>query len=125
MLIGGTSFWQQNQVWRKQARSRSNFFAQSNAVNSVMSNAMMNLSSGLAAIANQQALNRVNAQLTAAVQSALKSGALSSGSGSSSTTSSASSSSSKAKSTATSAAPVSNSAAMFANNTSTAVNLLA
>ncbi len=72
MSIGSVSFWQQDQnFW---ARSQQGSQAQSlrAAVITQMFGATTNLSSGLSSIANGTALNRVNSQLTAAIQNALQ-----------------------------------------------------
>jgi hypothetical protein len=107
MSIGSISFWQQDQNFWNQAQQQGQSQAQTTAVISAISSAMTNQSQGLASIANQTALSRVNSQLTAAVQSALSgttgssatSGASPSSSGSSSTSSSSSSSSATSPST--------------------------
>jgi hypothetical protein len=101
--VGSGSFWQQDQnFW---ARSQQTTQAQtlSSTVIDQMFGATSTLSTGLASIANQTALDRVNTALTAAVQGALNPTSTSS-SASSSTSSSASSSSSSSASKA--AAPV-------------------
>jgi hypothetical protein len=103
--VSSISFWQQDQNYWNQAAQDS---AQSQASSSLigdMFGASTTLSAGLASIANQQALSRVNSQLTSAVQDALNSlnGGSSSTSGStSSSTSSTSSSSSSGSSTSSS-----------------------
>jgi hypothetical protein len=104
--VGSGSFWQQDQnFW---ARSQQTTQAQtlSATVIDQMFGATSTLSTGLASIANQTALDRVNTALTAAVQGALNPASASSTASSptSSTASSASSSSSAAASKA--AAPV-------------------
>ena len=69
--VGSLSFWQQDQnFW---ARSQQTTRAQqlSSAVIGQMFGATTTLSTGLASIANQTALDRVNTALTKAVQSAL------------------------------------------------------
>jgi hypothetical protein len=70
--IRSLSFWQQNQNFWARAAQRSQQQASSAALMSVMSDAMTNLARGMAGIANQTALNRTNAALSAAVQSALQ-----------------------------------------------------
>jgi hypothetical protein len=96
MSIGSISFWQQNQNYWARATQDSQTQAQTNAVISSMFGASTTLSAGLASIANQTALSRVNSQLTSAVQSALDSinGSSSSTSSSQGSTGSSSSSSS-------------------------------
>lgn len=72
MSIGSLSFWQQNQNFWARAAERDQQQAQSAALMSVMSDAMTNQARGMASIANQTALNRNNAALSAALQSALQ-----------------------------------------------------
>jgi hypothetical protein len=67
------SFYNQNRNWQIEQQRWSDAFSSSNAVNSVLSNALTNQSAGLAAIFNQRALARVNAQLKAATTSAVNS----------------------------------------------------
>jgi hypothetical protein len=100
MSVSGVSFWQQDQSFWGQAASNSASAAQSNATIDRMFGASTTLSAGLASIANESALNRVNNQLSAAVQSALASieGNSSGTTGSSSTASTSSSGSSSASS---------------------------
>lgn len=99
MSINSISFWQQDQNFWNKSQQWSQSQAQSAALINVIGNAMTTLSGGLSSIANQTALNRVNNQLTAAVQDALNqitgnssasdstSGSGSSGSGAASSTS--------------------------------------
>jgi hypothetical protein len=101
MSVSSVSFWQQDQNYWSKASSASQSAAQSAAVIDNMFSASSTLASGLASIANQTALNRVNTQLTAAVQNALASingGSSSTGTSSSSSSSSTSSSSSSSSS---------------------------
>ena len=86
MSIQSLSFWQQDQNFWSRSQTRSQSLANSDALISVMSSALTNQAAGLASIANQQALDRVNTQLSAAVQAALQSatGNAASSSGSSS-----------------------------------------
>jgi hypothetical protein len=97
--IGGVSFWQQDQNYWSSAQQDSQTQAQSATVINQMFGASTTLATGLASIANQTALSRVNTALTAAVQSALNT------SSSSSSTSSASTSSTTSPSTSASATP--------------------
>ena len=102
--VGSVSFWLQDQTYWGRAARQSQSLAQSDALITQMGSAMTNLSNGLASIANQTALNRVNSQLSAAVQSILQGN----GSGSTSSTSSSAASSSDSNSTgssSTSASP--------------------
>jgi len=113
MSVGSVSFWQQDQNYWNQSASDSQSAAQTDSVISTMFGASTTLSSGLASLPNQTALNRVNTQLTAAVQSALASinggssgtGSTTSSSSSSPSTSSSSSPSSTSSPAATVAAP--------------------
>lgn len=95
MSIGSLSFWQQNQNFWARAAQRSQSLASSAALMSVMSDAITNQARGMAAIANQTALNRTNTALSAALQSALQgaNGTPGSSSGSSSAASGAGSTS--------------------------------
>jgi hypothetical protein len=96
--LGSTpSFWQQDQSYWQQAQSNDSSTAATDSVINAMSSAETSLGKGLAGIANRTALNRVNSQLTAAIQSILSGGT---GSSSASSTGSSSSSSSSSKSTA-------------------------
>jgi len=101
--IGSGSFWQQDQNFWARSQQTTQAQALSATVIDQMFGATSTLSTGLASIANQTALDRVNTALTAAVQGALNPTSTSS-SASSSTSSSASSSSSSSASKA--AAPV-------------------
>jgi hypothetical protein len=104
MTVGSISFWQQDQNFWTQGQQNDQAQAQSTAVMNVMANAVTTLSSGLASIANQTALDRVNSALTAAVQSALQS---TSGSTASSSSGTATSSAANASSSGPSSPPVS------------------
>jgi hypothetical protein len=104
--IGGVSFWQQDQNYWASAQQGSQNQAQSAAVISQMFGASTTLATGLASIANQTALDRVNTALTAAVQSALNPSSTSSTTSSSASTAS-SSTSSAATPAVTFAAPAS------------------
>jgi hypothetical protein len=95
--IGSVSFWQQDQNYWSSAQQNSQTQAESATVISQMFGASTTLATGLASIANQTALSRVNTALTAAVQSALNA--------STSTTSSASTASTASPSTSASATP--------------------
>src|SRR6202034_922270 len=97
VMVSSVSFWQQDQnYWNKAAQSSSQQQLSSTVINNLFG-ASTTLSAGLASIANQTALGRVNSQLTSAVQDALNSlngGSSSSTSATSSTSSSSSSGSS-------------------------------
>jgi hypothetical protein len=64
--IGSLSFYNQDRNWQIEQQRWSDTFSSSNAVNSALSAALTNQSAGLAAISNQRALTRVNAQIKAA-----------------------------------------------------------
>jgi len=113
--ISSLSFWQQNANYWNRAQQRDQQLAQNAALMNAMGDAVKNLSSGLAGIANQTALNRVNSQLTAAVQSALQQ--TSGGSTSSSQTGSSSSSPSSSGTSSTSNASSSASSSTSSNPT--------
>jgi hypothetical protein len=110
--IGSTpSFWQQDQNYWQQAEENDNSTAATNSVINAISSAETSLGKGLASIANQTALSRVNTQLTAAIENVLKSGGTSDTSASpastpTASTSSGSSGSSAAAAVATGTAPV-------------------
>jgi hypothetical protein len=105
--IQSLSFWQQDRNYWNRSLTRSQSLANSDALISVMGSALTNQAAGLASIANQEALTRVNTQLTAAVQSALQSATgnstSSSGSSSSGNSSAGNSSASSASGTPSSA----------------------
>ena len=103
--VGSGSFWQQDQNFWARSQQITQAQTLSSTVIDQMFGASSTLTTGLASIANQTALSRVNTALTAAVQGALNPASASS-TASSSTSSSASSSSSSAASKA--AAPVVN-----------------
>ena len=96
MSIQGISFWQQDQTYWQQAQAQSQASTADAALINVMGQAETNLAKGLASIANQTALNRVNSEISALVQSALN--------GSSSTSSSSSGAASSPTSANTSSA---------------------
>lgn len=98
MSIGSLSFWQQNQNYWARAAQRSQSLASSAALMSVMSDAITNQARGMAAIANQAALDRTNSALSAALQSALQ-GSTGTSTGSKANSSAASASSSSSAST--------------------------
>ena len=70
--VGSLSFWQQDQNFWSQAQTQSQSSAQSNALITAIGSLSSNEVKGLASIANQTALDRVNAQITAALQSAVQ-----------------------------------------------------
>jgi hypothetical protein len=70
--IGSISFWQQDQNFWSQAQAASQAQSASTALITTMASLVTNKSKGLASLANKTALNRVNAQLTAALQAAVQ-----------------------------------------------------
>lgn len=68
--VRGASFWQQDQAWRNRSRANQLDLDVVTAVTSKMSSALTSLSGGLASIANQRALSRVQAQIKAATAAA-------------------------------------------------------
>ena len=101
--VGSGSFWQQDQNFWARSQQITQAQTLSSTVIDQMFGASSTLTTGLASIANQTALDRVNTALSAAVQGALNPGSSGStaSSSTSSTASSASSSSSAAASSAT------------------------
>jgi len=102
--IGSVSFWQQDQNYWASTQQGSQAQALSSAVINQMFGASTTLATGLASIANQTALDRVNTALTAAVQGALN--PTSASSTASTSTSSTGSSSSPSSAATSAAAPV-------------------
>ena len=102
--IGSGSFWQQDQNFWARSQQTTQAQALSATVINQMFGASTTLATGLASIANQTALDRVNTALTAAVQGALNPTSASSTASSSTSATGSSSSSSSAASSA--AAPV-------------------
>jgi hypothetical protein len=100
--VGSGSFWQQDQNFWARSQQITQAQTLSSTVIDQMFGASSTLTTGLASIANQTALDRVNTALSAAVQGALNPGSTSS-TASSSTSSTASSASS---SSGAAAAPV-------------------
>jgi alkylhydroperoxidase/carboxymuconolactone decarboxylase family protein YurZ len=101
--VGSGSFWQQDQNFWARSQQITQAQTLSSTVIDQMFGASSTLTTGLASIANQTALDRVNTALSAAVQGALNPGSTGS-TASSSTTSTASSASSSTSSTAPKAA---------------------
>jgi len=66
MSISGISFWQQDQAWRSRRQAQDQQLSFTGSLTSVVIGALANQTTGLASIANRQALNRVNAQIAAA-----------------------------------------------------------
>lgn len=103
--VGSVSFWQQDQNYWSQVQQNNQTVSQNSTVISQMFGASTTLATGLASIANQTALDRVNTALTAAVQSALNPSSTSSSSSSSSASTASSSTSSASTPAITFAAP--------------------
>ena len=108
MSIGGIgstpSFFQQDEAYWSNAHSEDAVRSADDALINVMGTAEVDQAKGLASIANQTALSRVNNQITALVQQILNpsgSSTSSSSSGSTSSTASAGSTSSSSASPAT------------------------
>jgi hypothetical protein len=101
MGIQSVSFYQQDLNYWSKSHAESQATSASNALINVMGQAETNLAKGMASIANGEALDRTNNQLTALVQQILDPSG--SSSSSSSTTSSASASASTASSTGSAA----------------------
>jgi hypothetical protein len=102
--IGSGSFWQQDQNFWARSQQTTQAQALSATVINQMFGASSTLTTGLASLANQTALDRVNTALTAAVQGALN--PTSASSTASSSTSSTASSSSPTSAASSAAAPV-------------------
>jgi hypothetical protein len=83
--IGSVSFWQQDQNYWQTVQTENQATSATSALISSMGSAMTTKARGIASIANQEALARVQAQLTDALQSALAQTQAASASGSSST----------------------------------------
>jgi hypothetical protein len=72
MSIGSIgSFWQQDQSFWQQAKQQDNSLAATTSVINAIASAETTLGKGLAGIANQSALNRVNTQLSQEIQNVL------------------------------------------------------
>ncbi len=118
--IGSTpSFWQQDQNYWQQAQENDNTTAASTSIIGAISTAETNLGKGLASIANETALNRVNSQITSIVEQALQSSGSSTSSsssgssaGTSGSSSSGASSSSGSPATGTGTVPVTTSTSL-------------
>jgi len=71
MSIGSISFWQLDRNYWAQSKERDNYLAATTSVINAMGSAQAALGKGLASIANQTALNRVNTQLSQEIQNVL------------------------------------------------------
>jgi hypothetical protein len=114
--VGSGSFWQQDQNFWARSQQITQAQTLSSTVIDQMFGASSTLTTGLASIANQTALDRVNTALSAAVQGALNP-ASSGSTASSSTSSTASSASSSSNAAASSATPPVVSAAAIGTGT--------
>jgi hypothetical protein len=94
-----TSFWQQDQQFWSQSKAETQSLADSTTIINVMANAQANLTAGLASIANQAALSRVNNEISKIVQQTLNSATGASGTSSSTSSSGSTTSSSASAST--------------------------
>jgi hypothetical protein len=103
MSVGSISFWQQDANYWNRSQTETQSLAQSDALITIMGNAITAEAQGMASIANQTALNRVNTQLTAAIQGVLQGSTATSTAPS---TSASSSSTSASASTSSGTAPV-------------------
>jgi hypothetical protein len=97
--VGSVSFWQQDQNYWTQVQQNDQTLSQNSTVISQMFGASTTLATGLASIANQTALSRVNTALTAAVQSALNASTSTTSSASTASTASTASPSTSASAT--------------------------
>lgn len=111
MSIGSTnlSFWQQDQNSWQQSQQTNNSIAATTSIINAISTAETNQGKGLASIANATALNRVDTQLSQAIQNILTGNAGQTSSGSSTGSSSTAASSKPAPATGTGTAVVSTS----------------
>jgi uncharacterized protein len=130
MGISSLSFYQQDVNWYNQQQSWTSQLSASSGLTSVITSALQNEATGLASIANQSAIQRVNTQIVSTLKGALGSSASSastSSTGTSSATSGAASSASSASpstpATTASDGPVSS--APDLQSSSTAASLLA
>jgi hypothetical protein len=114
--VGSGSFWQQDQNYWARTQQITQAQTLSSTVIDQMFGASSTLATGLASIANQTALDRVNSALSAAVQGALKP-ASSGSAASSSTSSTASSAASSSGAAASGATPPAVSAAATGTGT--------
>jgi hypothetical protein len=61
--MSSISFWQQDQNWQNSQQVWAQRLSNNNAFFSIMQSALSNQTTGLAAVANQAAINRVNTQI--------------------------------------------------------------
>lgn len=105
MSISSVSFWQQDRNFWLEGQAQSQAAAGEDALINVMGQAQTNLGKGLAAIANGEALSRVQSQLTSEIQSLLQGSSSGSSTSGASTTSGGSGTSSPPASSAPSTTP--------------------
>lgn len=110
MSISGISFWQQDQASRSRQAAWDQQLSNASALSSTLTTALVNQTTGLAGIANQRALNRVNAQI-ASIQ----------GNGSSTSTASSSGASNPGASSSASSVPVSSATNLLSGPTAVAL----
>jgi hypothetical protein len=110
MSISGISFWQQDQVSRSRQAAWDQQLSDASALSSTLTTALANQTTGLAGIANQQALNRVSTQIAAAQ-----------GSNSSTSTASSSAASNTGASSSASSVPVSSATNLLSGTTAVAL----
>ena len=91
MSISSVSFFQQDQNWQNQQQVWDQQLSNNNAFFSVMQTALTNQTTGLAGIANQTALSRVNSQIATLLNSGSSNGTTTNSSSSSTSNSAASS----------------------------------
>jgi hypothetical protein len=65
-VLSSISFYNQDRNWQIEQQRWTDSFGSANAVGSVLTSVLTNQAAGLAAISNNRALQRVNAQLKAA-----------------------------------------------------------
>jgi hypothetical protein len=106
MSVGSVSFWQQDQNYRNQQQSKSNYLAAQTSIINAIGSAETNLGKGLASIANQAALDRVNSQLTSEIQKLLNPNATSTGSSTGTSSGTGTAATPAVPATATGTAPV-------------------
>ncbi len=112
MSVGSISFWQQDQNYRNQQKSKSDYLAAQTSIINTIGTAETNLGKGLASIANQTALDRVNSQLTSGIQKLLNPNAASTGSSTGASTRSTTAGTPAVPAIATGTAPATTSTAL-------------
>jgi hypothetical protein len=105
MSIQSLSFWQQDANYWNRSQQRDQSIANTDSLITTMGSITTNESAGLASIANQTALNRVNTALTAAIQNELQQTTSGNSTAGSSTPGSSTSSPSSSTTSASNTAP--------------------